>query len=290
MTSSAFSLNDNLRKILTTYIILVAVYTIYAFQDILVYEFLFKESWPYVTIFRHAEAEMSIIFLASCALFFVALFKRRWFLALFVFVIYPVSTFFFLFMIPDKWEYGHSLEDTQGNLYTYLDRSFLQGQSIMLGRLRSRSIFFDDYEILLRTNGDAPRTYVQIVRPWQYENDYWHLHLTHTGFIIGLRGGGEMYFAYDINTGQAYDASNVQKLSPFLALTDADDYNERDFWLLVKRGLGERELLEGQARRDVVEHDLQNPHKLVRNLAHKVLQADEASKKKAQEYLGELIQ
>jgi len=149
------------------------------------------------------------------------------------------------------WTVCSTCRGPDGQTYTFMDSSFLQGQTLALGRVASEGLLYKNFDILGDTNGDSPRSYALIARPRdKVRTTYGQLHLTNTGTMLGLRYDNRCYFAYDFLTKQFAGHGDIENISPFL-LVDADSrLYETDVETLFKTpdaqpiGLPSREVLQ----------------------------------------------
>lgn len=104
-----------------------------------------------------------------------------------------------------------------GKTLAFMDSSFLQGQTIALGREDGDGWLYKNSDILGDTNGDSPRSYALIVRPTdKVRTTYGQLHLSSGGLLLGIRHNNRCYFAYDFSSRRFVGYGDVEELSPFL--------------------------------------------------------------------------
>jgi len=166
------------------------------------------------------------------------------------------------------WTIHGTVQDSQGKKYYFMDSSFMQGQRLALARLESRSLFSDNYEILVSTSGDSPRTYFQIVRPFHSTNEYGQLYLCPEGWLAGVRRNNQLYMAYDLKSHKAYSRDELEVLSPFFCLDRDSQLLESDIQSIIQVGTGNKL---GQPRPATLKKALNHPNKEVRSLAKQVL-------------------
>lgn len=167
-----------------------------------------------------------------------------------------------------QWVVHNELKASDGSIYYFAESSFLQGQILMLARLREQTTFTRTFEPLVVTNGDHPRSYLRIVRPAGAENTVGQLYLTDGNWLLGLGSANECYFAYDLGAKRAYGHGDVEALSPFLALGNATEPHEPDVvWLL---NAGNQAQL-GFPKRESIQQGLKHPNPRVREIASKLL-------------------
>lgn len=120
------------------------------------------------------------------------------------------------------WTVCSTLLGPDGETYAFLDSSFMQGQTMALGKVAADGIIYRNFDILGHTNGDCPRSYALIVRPTnKVRTTYGQLHLTSSGTLLGLRYANKCFFAYDFVTNQFAGHGDVESISPF-SLVDAN--------------------------------------------------------------------
>lgn len=180
----------------------------------------------------------------------------------------PVAIFTAFLREGPPWQIHNEIRDQDGTCYCFAESSFLQGQSLMLGRLRSGTRWTRTYDVLVETNGDSPRSYLRIVRPSGAEEKYGQLYLTDDGWLLGLRSENRCFFAYDTKRQLPYGHTEVEELSPFLALGQASELHEPDVVDLTAR-MGGKELRVSTA--DSVRKGLDHPNPRVRAISSQLL-------------------
>lgn len=223
----------------------------------------------------HFVAFASALILLSLAL--VSLYFKKlpfrpalWLLPL---VLYPISFTKSVVSNLGPWTYHGTAEDPSGNIYRFLDSSFLQGQMMVIGRLKERNMFTDKFDVLAETNGDYPRRYLHIVRPADAQEGYGLLYLTADNWLVGLRYENRMFLAYDLNSHKPFERDDVLDLSPFLLIDQNTQLHQADSEQLLGVGIGENV---GQPRRNAVVASLQHGNPSVRTLASKLLELKKA--------------
>ena len=95
-------------------------------------------------------------------------------------------------------------------------------------RFRDGGLFYCHHDVLVRTNGDSPRSYLRIVYPAGQPMVPGRVFLV-DGWLIALRNdSNHVYMAYDLRTDRAYGFGEIEKLSPFLALGEDDELDPLD--------------------------------------------------------------
>ncbi len=219
--------------------------------------------------FRWAAASLAIIciILAFSSLKFKTL-PFRPALWLFPFLLYPASCAKCFISNPAPWTYYGTVTDMNKTVYYFLDSSFLQGQTMVIGRLKRRSLFLDRFDVLAETNGDSPRRYLHIVRPDKTQDSYGQLYLTRKNWLVAMRYDNKMYMAYDLNSGKPYVRDDVMALSPFIMIDPDTPLNNNDRRQILEIGAGEEV---GQPRKETIVQALTNENPGVRDLAKKLL-------------------
>ncbi len=158
-----------------------------------------------------------------------------------------------------------------GQTYTFLYSSFMQGQTIALGRGERTGLLYTAYDILGDTNGDSPRSYALIVRPAErVRNFYGMLEQTDDGLLLGLRYDNHCYFAYDVNADRFTGREGIEGLSPFVLIGPESKLYDGDVESLIEG----RPSFEWQADvRPRLEEARQNANAQVRDVAAQALAA-----------------
>ncbi len=183
-------------------------------------------------------------------------------------VLGPVAAVVSFVREPAPWRIYGEARAEDGTTYCFAESSFLQGQMLILARVRTETVFTRTLDPLTTTNGDIPRSYLRIVRPAGCTDGYGQVRLTESGWVLGLRSDNRCFFAYDRNTGQVHGNTAVEQLSPFLALTDTDELHEPDVASIASAmAKSQRGALTPEALREALGHT--NPH--VREAAAQLL-------------------
>jgi hypothetical protein len=112
------------------------------------------------------------------------------------------------------WTTHDVVQAADGQRYTFLDTSCLQGQLMAIGRADpSPSGLTRSYTVVAWTNGDSPRQWVRIVRPADQAHDtYGQLYVAPSGLLVGVRTENRMFLAFDPATGQAFQHGGLQTI------------------------------------------------------------------------------
>jgi hypothetical protein len=172
------------------------------------------------------------------------------------------------FSVLDPWTCHGSVKDSAGNIYWFLDQSFLQGQTMAIGRLRKTNIFMDEFEVLVATNGDSPQNYLHITRPDGSPEGYGQLYLSKDNWLVGVRCENLMFLAYDLNSKKPFAGDHVETLSPFLLIEENTALNPVDCTQIQQVGIGERV---GQPREETIQAAFNHANPEVRAFAKKLL-------------------
>jgi hypothetical protein len=205
-----------------------------------------------IVILPHYNILITVSVLAAAALLALAIASLRvkhvpfrvalWLLPL---VIFPASLARATVANLAPWQTFGRAQDRSGNIYYFLESSFLQGDTLAVARHRSHSFFKDEYDVLVTTNGDEPRNYLNIVRPANLPNGYGTILISKNTWLVGLRGNNQMYLAYNLTSQTAYAGPRLYTLSPFLLIDEQTEMNQTDVQQVLKRGIGNAT---GQAR------------------------------------------
>ena len=162
-----------------------------------------------------------------------------------------------------------------GETYVFMNSSFLQGQTLALGRVKPDGWLYKRFDVLGDTNGDSPRSYALIVRPVdRVRSNGGQLHLSDDNVLLGLRHDNRCYFAYDFRADRFLGHGDIDAISPFLLIRPDSRLVRVDVdSLLTSRGVpavdGIGMLPSESALRDALAH--QNPS--VRDLASRLLES-----------------
>lgn len=161
----------------------------------------------------------------------------------------------------------------EGNSYVFLESSFLQGQTLALGRILPDGLFHKRFAILGDTNGDSPRSYALLVRPTNnFKIGYGQLYLTDDNRVLGLRYDNRCYFAYDFRAKRFDGHGDIESLSPFtlvgpdssLYRGDVESFLTHEYWPTVDSA---EKLPFGQAILDARDH----PNPEIREVARRMI-------------------
>jgi hypothetical protein len=173
---------------------------------------------------------------------------------------------------PAPWQIFDEARAEDGTNYCFAESHFLQGQTLILARVKEEAMFTRTVEVIVVTNGDSPRSYLLLVRPASAADGYGQVHLTESGWVLGLRSANQCYFAFDRRTGRRYGHGAVERLSPFLALGGADEPLESDV-STVKSALTEGTQGEGAPSEEAISDGLDHSNPRVREVAAQLLDA-----------------
>lgn len=104
--------------------------------------------------------------------------------------------------------------------YVFLDSSFLQGQTMAIGRRLSSGLLTTQYRVLVTNNGDWPRSWASVIRPAKAVDRYGQLYVTANQLLVGIRANNRCYLAFELPTGRAIGHGDIESLSPFVCLTE----------------------------------------------------------------------
>ncbi len=126
------------------------------------------------------------------------------------------------------WTVHGRVTTEDGSQYVFCDSSFLQGQIMAIAEVGDAGIFTTSYRVLVVTNGDSPRSWASLIRPADSTDEYGQLYLCKNNFLVGVRYNNHCYLAYDLTNKIPIGAGDVEKLSPFICLSDDDQENDLD--------------------------------------------------------------
>jgi len=181
----------------------------------------------------------------------------------------PVSCVVAFVRDPAPWQIHSEIRDADGETYCFAESSFLQGQRLMLGRLHSETQWTRTFQVLVEATGDSPRKYLRIVRPAGVVEEYAQVYRTNSGWLLGLRHDNNCFFAYDLNAGKSYSSSELEELSPFLALDGTTELHEPDV-ADVKSKMGTKFV--GVPTDESLRKSLDHPNPRVQALAAQLLE------------------
>lgn len=115
-----------------------------------------------------------------------------------------------------------------GQQYVFLDSSFLQGQQMVIAQLEEVTRWQTTYRVLVRNNGDSPRSWASVIRPAMATNEYGQLYLRDDTFLLGVRHDNRAYLAYDLKKQIAYGHGDIELISPFIVLTQTSGMHADD--------------------------------------------------------------
>jgi len=185
----------------------------------------------------------------------------------------PALAFASVFIAFDRhgvpFRVNREIRGPDGATFCWVESSFLQGQTLVLGRVRSEDRWTRTVDVLVVTTGDSPRSYLKMVRPAGAADTYAQLYLTDDGWLLGIRNENRCFFAYDLRSGRPYGYGAVEELSPFLALEHDSELHEPDAVMLRKETA---ESLKGYPKEAAIRTGRDHPNPRVRALAAHVLE------------------
>lgn len=236
--------------------------------------------WDIVSITIRTSLIPNLLYWASAAvalsLFVLALLGYRW-----PVVRFPAVAFLLLVVAyPCAWRarwlssdgfgvwtiYGRIAQPDGGD-FVFCDSSFLQGQTMALGRIESESAFGTKIRAFGSTNGDSPRSWASVVRPADPMGGYGQLYLTHDQRLVGVRFENHSYLVFDLANDRFVGREDIEAISPFLCL-DADDRLHEPDVEAVRQAIRTTEPgSNGRPHREALEAGLDHPNPAVRALA-----------------------
>jgi hypothetical protein len=108
---------------------------------------------------------------------------------------------------------------SDGKDYCFIDSSFLQGQTMAIARHDASSLLYQTLTVLGTTNGDSPRSFINIQLPNPKTIPYGALYATPTGLLVGVRSSNDCYMVYDLNNATFYGHGDVERLPTDLLVT-----------------------------------------------------------------------
>jgi len=191
------------------------------------------------------------------------------------FVGLPASFFLCLMMDPAPWYAGESVTATDQHVYSYVESSFLQGQTLAIGRDEGSDWLYHQYRLMGDTNGDSPRLWIPLVRPAGVSDDYGQIYCSESGFVVGLRYENQCYMAYDTRAGQFFGHPStgepgeaITSISPFILIGPDTEFHWPDVARILELATGEEASLINEA---AVRQALDHPNPAVRELAKWIL-------------------
>ena len=181
--------------------------------DILKYAWLDKAIWWYGFLCP------LVLLVASAANF------RKWFaryIAIFLvmaLILFPLSCWNRIGDMFGPWTLHGEVVASDGTKYVFMDRSFMQGQTMALGRYAGVGLLYQHFDVLGTTQGDSPRSWASIVRPAEDVNaGYGQLYLSDASMLAGVRYDNHCFFAYDLNSHQFHGWDTAREISPFVLI------------------------------------------------------------------------
>jgi hypothetical protein len=184
---------------------------------------------------------------------------------------FAASWIFFAVSNLAPWTYYDTIPGPGGRLFSFLDSSFLQGQTMALTCRSDQGLFYVTEEVLGTNNGDSPRSWATVIRPvGSSDQRYGQLFCTPAGWLLGIRYEEHCYLAYHLPSGPSFGHGDVENLSPFLLLEDGAKPNPADVDRLVKR-LSEEKTGPGCPSGAVLQAGLASTSPDIRGLAQRLL-------------------
>lgn len=111
-------------------------------------------------------------------------------------IAYPLASFLSVTGDLGPWTVYGELVGPESRTYSFLDSSFLQGQTMVLAHGSGDGLFCRTFEVLGETNGDSPRSWASIIRPAHVAYDsYGQLYLSPNGWLVGVRYENRCYIS-----------------------------------------------------------------------------------------------
>jgi hypothetical protein len=182
------------------------------------------------------------------------------------------SPVIFSFINLAPWLIFDTWHGPDGNVYSFVDSSFLQGQTMAITRRIDSSFLWHREKVLGCTNGDSPRSWATVIRPAGVEEQgYGQLMYSDSGWLLGMRYDERCYLAYHLPTGLFLGHGDIESISPFLLLDDQTDPNARDVAEMVGRFQPDYPLQVGRPTEHVLQKGLEHPNPKVREISQHLL-------------------
>ena len=191
-----------------------------------------------------------------------------------VFIAFPWACFHHIFNNLGPWTVYQSYTVSSNETYAFLSSEFLQGQRLVIARLKEQSSFQSVYRGLVTTNGDSPRSWVFVVRPDDCREGYGQVYVTDR-YIVGVRYENRCYMAYDRILNKPIGPDDVEAVSPFICLADDDLPHLPDVQTIVDNVPSDATYHRRLPTRQAVEQGLKHPNPGVREVAEQILAANE---------------
>lgn len=145
----------------------------------------------------------------------------------------------------EPWTIHGQLTSEDGNVWAFCDSGFLQGQTMVLAVKEGQDTVRTTFRVMALAHGDSPRIWASILRDQAAKDDYGQIYQKN-GMIIGVRYENRCYLAYDLRQGQTVGKMEIEKLSPFVGLSDTDSLFPGDLDRTRDRILEHARFCEGQ--------------------------------------------
>jgi hypothetical protein len=177
------------------------------------------------------------------------------------------------------WQSGQSVTAPDDHVYSYIESSFLQGQTLAIGRDEGAAWLYRRFKLVGETNGDSPRLWIPLVRPAGVnDNEYGQLYCSDFGVVVGLRYDNHCCMAYDTRTEQFFGqpsnkepGEKITSISPFILIGPETKLHQSDVARLVQAATGDPTRTEGVVSEAALQEALDHPNPEVRKLARRIL-------------------
>lgn len=180
-------------------------------------------------------------------------------------VVFVVSSF-------ASWHTCDTVRGPDGEVYSFLDSSFLQCQRMVITRQTHCNWLARWESVLGMNNGDNPRSWASVIRPSDAVSDqYGRLYIAESEWLLGMRKEDHCYLAYHIPTLQFYGHGDIEALSPFLLLQSNSRPHGPDVTNLVSRLTKDPTPGPGRPAADAIELGLLASNPEVRRIAARLI-------------------
>ena len=204
-------------------------------------------------------------------------------------------------LFEPRWTKEAELAGTDGYVYSFMDYSFMQGQTMKLVRERNSQGRTTEEE-LGSTNGDSPRSWASVIRPkGAPDDDYGQLYLNPDGVILGIRYDNHCYFAYDTESGKFSGCDVIKSLSPFLLIEADTELHEPDILATILEAVKASDFYEknpewqqhyslsGCPKKETLIKGLEHPNERVRELSKQLLEIQQKGLSSPSEIYNDII-
>jgi hypothetical protein len=183
--------------------------------------------------------------------------------------------------ILGPWQIGGSVAAPDGRVYANLESSFLQGQTLAIGRDEGDGWLYHSYQTVGETNGDAPRLWIPLVRPAGVNDGQpGQIYCSDSGIVVGLRYENHCYMAYDTLSERFFGhpsndgpGEKITAISPFLLIGPDTELHQPDVARIQKVAADQRPACEGVISTAALQQALAHSNPAVRQLAQRLLGA-----------------